>query len=63
MRRLLITIFFLLATTSASACPVCAARTRDDSTSKRWVLAASTFGMILLPMGMISGLAIWLRRR
>jgi hypothetical protein len=54
----------LLTAGNARACPVCGANRGSQNQQSRpaWATLVTTGSMLLLPLGMVAGLAYWLRK-
>lgn len=45
-----------------SACPVCSGNRIESARTSAWATLATTGAMVALPLGMVSGFALWLRK-
>ncbi len=52
----------ILAAAPMRACPVCSGNRIESSRTSSWAALATTGGMLVLPLGMLGGFALWLRR-
>ncbi len=53
-------VFFFLAISQADACPVCFQSEREES---RWAFYATTVLLTCLPLSLVGGAVLWLRKR